>query len=228
MNLRTINLSDQWPFGLLTIWTYGTIFRPMTLRDTDLSDYWPFGPVHDSRTNEPSDQWPFGISSCPLQGNGLVWQLWFDPSLSVSQPYSVMQRHILQPTDTTNLTDFGFWERHYVIRVRVMVVNNFRITGTLWGKTTCHRWMPLTKGQWYRALIFSLLLGWTNWWVDAPVMINVFNRHSRDALSITKDNANIFRGPRFSYPICMIVLSHCSSCGEIFYGRVYHCIYLHP
>ena len=65
MNRRTINLSDQWPFGLLTIRTYGTIFRPMTLRTTNLSDYWPFGPAHDFRTNEPSDQRPFGISSCP-------------------------------------------------------------------------------------------------------------------------------------------------------------------
>ena len=65
MSLRTINLSDQWPFGLLTIRTNGMIFGPMTLRTTDLSDYWPFGLVHDFRTNEPSDQRPFGISSCP-------------------------------------------------------------------------------------------------------------------------------------------------------------------
>ena len=65
MSLRTINLSGQWPFGLLTIRTNGMIFGPMTLRTTDLSDYWPFGLVHDFRTNEPSDQRPFGISSCP-------------------------------------------------------------------------------------------------------------------------------------------------------------------
>ena len=65
MSLRTINLSDQWPFGLLTIRTHEMIFGPMTLRTTDLSDYWSFGPVHDFRTNEPSDQRPFGISSCP-------------------------------------------------------------------------------------------------------------------------------------------------------------------
>ena len=65
MSVRTINLSDQWPFGLLTIRTNGMIFGPMTLRTTDLSDYWPFGLVHDFRTNEPSDQRPFGISSCP-------------------------------------------------------------------------------------------------------------------------------------------------------------------
>ena len=68
MNLRTINLSEQWPFGLLTIRTYGTIFGPMTIRTTDLSDYWPFGPVHDFRTNELSDQRSFEISSCPPYG----------------------------------------------------------------------------------------------------------------------------------------------------------------
>ena len=72
MTLRTtgpifglMNLSDQWPFGLLAIRPYGTIFGPMALRTTDLSDFWPFGPVHDFRTNEPSNQRPFGISSCP-------------------------------------------------------------------------------------------------------------------------------------------------------------------
>ena len=54
MSLRTINLSDQWPFGLLTIRPNGMIFGPMTLRTIDLL-----------RTNEPSDQRPFGISSCP-------------------------------------------------------------------------------------------------------------------------------------------------------------------
>ena len=44
MSLRTINLSDQWPFGLLTIRTYGMIF-----------DQWPFGlPI--CRTFDHSDQ----------------------------------------------------------------------------------------------------------------------------------------------------------------------------
>ena len=72
MNLRTINLPDQWPFGLLAIPTHGTIFRSMTLRTTDLSDYSPFGPVHDFRTNEPSDQRPFGISKLICRSPGTV------------------------------------------------------------------------------------------------------------------------------------------------------------
>ena len=44
MSLRTINLSDQWPFGLLTIRTYGMIF-----------DQWPFG-LPTCRTFDHSDQ----------------------------------------------------------------------------------------------------------------------------------------------------------------------------
>ena len=98
MSLRTINLSDQWPFGLLTIRTNGMIFGPMTLRTTDLSDYWPFGLVHDFRTNEPSDQRPFGISSCPhgdnprpILGIAIGPSIW-DRTLWFSNPTNVRER----------------------------------------------------------------------------------------------------------------------------------------
>ena len=37
------------------------------------------------------------------------------------------------------------------------------ITGPLWGESTSHWWIPHTKGQWCRSLIFSLLSAWTNW-----------------------------------------------------------------
>ena len=29
-----------------------------------------------------------------------------------------------------------------------------------------HRWIPLTKGQWRGALMFSLICGWTNGWAN--------------------------------------------------------------
>ena len=35
--------------------------------------------------------------------------------------------------------------------------NALHITGPLWGESTGHRWIPLTKGQWCG---FSLMLGW--------------------------------------------------------------------
>ena len=35
--------------------------------------------------------------------------------------------------------------------------NIFRVTGPLCGEFTGHRWIPLTKGQWHGALMFSLI-----------------------------------------------------------------------
>ena len=40
-----------------------------------------------------------------------------------------------------------------MIRLDMMIAwhgNIFCITGPLWGESTGHRWIPLTKGQWYR------------------------------------------------------------------------------
>ena len=49
--------------------------------------------------------------------------------------------------------------------------NIFRVTGPLWGESTCLRRIPLTvdsphKGQWHRALLFSLLCAWRNGWAN--------------------------------------------------------------
>ena len=48
MTFRTIDHSDQWPFG------------PMTIRTNDPSDHWPFG-LMSPRTIGHLDQWPFGL-----------------------------------------------------------------------------------------------------------------------------------------------------------------------
>ena len=54
--------------------------------------------------------------------------------------------------------------------------NIFRVTGPLCGEFTGHRWIPLTKGQWRGALMFSLICAlnkrlskqsWT-WWFETP------------------------------------------------------------
>ena len=49
--------------------------------------------------------------------------------------------------------------------------NIFRGTGPLWGESTGHRYIPLTKdsphkGQWLGALMFSLICAWTNGWTN--------------------------------------------------------------
>ena len=45
------------------------------------------------------------------------------------------------------------------------------ITGPLYGETTCHRWIPLTKGQYCWPFMFSLLLAWSSCWTyNMPVI----------------------------------------------------------
>ena len=54
--------------------------------------------------------------------------------------------------------------------------NIFRFTGPLCGEFTDQRWIPLTKGQWREALMFSLICAlnkWLNkqswgWWFETP------------------------------------------------------------
>ena len=53
MTFRTIDHSDQWSFGLMTI-------RTNDHSDHYPSDHWPFG-LMTLRTIAHSDQWPFGL-----------------------------------------------------------------------------------------------------------------------------------------------------------------------
>ena len=45
-------------------------------------------------------------------------------------------------------------------RGMMMYGNTFLITGPLWGESTGHRWIPLTKDQWCGSLMFMSF--WTN------------------------------------------------------------------
>ena len=47
--------------------------------------------------------------------------------------------------------------------------NCFHITGPLWGESTNHWWITLIMGQWYGALMFSLILAKTDYWTNSPV-----------------------------------------------------------
>ena len=53
--------------------------------------------------------------------------------------------------------------------------NIFHITGPLWGESTGHRWVPLTKAS-AQTLIFSLICAWTNGWSNNLDAGN-FRRH---------------------------------------------------
>ena len=44
--------------------------------------------------------------------------------------------------------------------------NIFRVTGHLCGEFTGDRWIPRKKGQWLRALMFSLFFAWINGWAN--------------------------------------------------------------
>ena len=53
--------------------------------------------------------------------------------------------------------------------------NDFCITGPLWGESIADRWIPLSNGQSYGALMFTLLLAWMmkllhNRWIAGDAM----------------------------------------------------------
>ena len=44
--------------------------------------------------------------------------------------------------------------------------NNFRVTGPLWGESTGHRWIPLTKASDTELWCFFFISAWTNGWAN--------------------------------------------------------------
>ena len=84
---------------------------------------------------------------------------------------------------------------HTQISLRMMTSSNgniFRVTGPLCGEFAGHRWIPLTKGQWRGALMFSLICAWTNSWVnnwDAGDL-----RRQRSHYYVTVMNASFYLG----------------------------------
>ena len=47
--------------------------------------------------------------------------------------------------------------------------NTSCITGSLWGESTSHWWIPLTKDQQSRAFMYYLLSAWTDSWTNCQV-----------------------------------------------------------
>ena len=104
-----------------------------------------------------------------------------------------------------NKGEAGDWRRHrahYGVTIMGQVAiqphdltsshgNAFRITGSLWGVTASHQWIPLTKGQWHRVLIFFLTPASMSWWPNSRVsLLHVHNRlfqtgnHKGDSCSL--------------------------------------------
>ena len=69
----------------------------------------------------------------------------------------------------------------------MMTENTFRVTGPLWGESTDHRWIPLTKGQWHGTLMFSLMLAKITCWktVKLAAMALVWPHYMIQSLNMT-------------------------------------------
>ena len=70
----------------------------------------------------------------------------------------------------------GNLEWHHMKSRRNRHGNTFNITGPLWGEFDSDLWIPHTKGQWYRALVFSSVVNLNSllrkqlscWWFETP------------------------------------------------------------
>ena len=58
-----------------------------------------------------------------------------------------------------------------VFMMRWWLGNTFCITGLLWWETNNHWWFLLTAGQWCWALMFTLILAWTNYCVEQTIWV---------------------------------------------------------
>ena len=82
---------------------------------------------------------------------------------SVHMPRS---RNITQASDWVSNIDIMHSEQYAVFQKTMTPChgNAFCIAGPLWGESIGYRWIPLTKGQYCRALVSCLLLSRTSCW----------------------------------------------------------------
>ena len=86
--------------------------------------------------------------------------------------------------------------------------NAFCITGTLWGESTHHRWIPLTKEPVMRSFDVLLLWAWTScwpniiWWFETPwcqcdviimLTFRVFCCHHQEERKAKKQEEEVLR-----------------------------------
>ena len=64
---------------------------------------------------------------------------------------------------------YSEWTKSITWLVNMMTSSNgniFHVTGPLWGESTGHLWIPLTKASDTELLYFSLICTWTNGWAN--------------------------------------------------------------
>ena len=62
--------------------------------------------------------------------------------------------------------------------------NLFCVTGHLCSEFTGPRWIPLTKGQWRGALMFSMIYAWINSWVNNRKAGDLRRNHAHYEVSV--------------------------------------------
>ena len=90
--------------------------------------------------------------------------------------------------------------------------NIFRVTGPLCGEFTGSRWIPLKKGQWRGALMFSLICAWKNGWVK--------NNHETDDLRRPRTHYDVTLMIGYGYRILEPILTHWGRATHICVGKL--------
>ena len=93
-----------------------------------------------------------------------IWTqlLWFWPrGLGNNDNRQLIRSHVRHSLLTSTDFDTGF-----CYMITSSNGNIFRVTGPLCGEFTGRRWIPPHKGQWRRALMFSLICHWIDGWVN--------------------------------------------------------------
>ena len=103
---------------------------------------------------------PVYLAADPRTVNGLVYPTGLIGLRNGFNPTSLIGL-ISQTWVSSNIWDC-VWDWCWYTRMMPRHRNTFCNTGPLWGDSTGDWWIPLTKGQWCRTLVFSLLLAWTN------------------------------------------------------------------
>ena len=108
------------------------------------------------------------INNIPVLIQMMAWRLPGDKPLSEPMMVSLLTHICLTQPQWVNraLRFMSFWvnQDDSSVIVTSQHRNSFRVTGPLWGE-----WIPLTKGQWCIALMFSLLLAWIFCWTNNQI-----------------------------------------------------------
>ena len=90
------------------------------------------------------------------------------PLRATSMSISSITKGLYLPSKPDN--EFQFTPHQLIMEIAFMITssneNISRVTGLFCRESTGPRWIPRHKGQWRRALMFSLIWTWTKGWVN--------------------------------------------------------------